>query len=137
MSKEQRSLNMAKIRSKNTTPEKKVRSILHRIGYRFRIHNQKLPGTPDIVIPKYKSVIFVHGCFWHGHENCKRATIPKTNHEFWKHKITVNKERDRLALDSLKKLGYSCLVIWQCEMKNEDMLRQRLIDFLGGINEHR
>lgn len=123
---------MAKVKSKNTTPEKKVRSLLHRLGYRFRIHDKKLPGTPDIVLQKYKSVIFVHGCFWHGHENCKRATIPQTNHEFWKHKITVNKERDGLVLDNLEKLGYSCLVIWQCEIKNEEALRQRLIEFLGG-----
>ena len=91
---EQRSRNMSAIKSKNTKPEIKVRKVLHSMGYRFRLHSKDLPGSPDIVLPKYKTVIFVHGCFWHRHENCKYASTPKTRKEFWNKKFTENKKRD-------------------------------------------
>ncbi len=131
ISPEQRSRNMAQIKGKNTKPEILVRSLLHRMGYRFRLHNKKLPGKPDIILPKYKAVIFVHGCFWHGHEGCKRATIPATRTEFWKSKISENKVRDNNNIAALKNFGYRCLVVWQCELKDEVLLKQRLSDFLG------
>ena len=91
---EQRSRNMSAIKSKNTKPEIKVRKVLHSMGYRFRLHSKDLPGSPDIVLPKYKTVIFVHGCFWHRHENCKYASTPKTRKEFWNKKFTENKKWD-------------------------------------------
>ena len=125
---------MAKIRSKNTTPEKKVRSILHRIGYRFRIHNQKLPGTPDIVLPKYKSVIFVHGCFWHGH-NCKKGKLPSSNTDFWKEKISNNKSRDAKNSDLLVKLGWKVIIIWQCEISKIDNRTKILNKLLEDIKQ--
>lgn len=126
----QRSRTMAQIKGKNTGPEKIVRSLLHRMGYRFRLHCKQLPGTPDIVLPKYKAVIFVHGCFWHAHEGCKRAAIPTTHREFWEKKIFGNRARDDRNIAALESLGYHCLIIWQCELKNEQSLRQRLSDFL-------
>ena len=130
VSPQQRSINMSKVKSKNTKPEKIVRSLLHSLGYRFRLHRKTLPGTPDIVLPKYKAVIFVNGCFWHGHDGCKRATIPDTNKEFWERKISANKVRDQKNIFDLEKLGYRCLVIWQCELKDKNLLIQRLLNFL-------
>lgn len=127
----QRSWNMSRVAGKNTKPEILVRSLLHRMGYRFRLHSKKLPGKPDIVLPKYKKVIFVHGCFWHGHNNCNRAKIPTTRPEFWTSKINKNKERDCRILSEIEKLGFGCLVIWQCETKDVESLRVRLFEFLG------
>ena len=131
ISPEQRSRNMAQVKGKDTKPEKLVRSILHGMGYRFRLYSKLLPGKPDIVLPKYKAVVFVHGCFWHGHDGCKRATIPETRPEFWHDKITGNKERDSRNIAALENLGYRCLVVWQCELKGVELLKQRLSDFLG------
>lgn len=131
ISPEQRSQNMAQVKSKNTKPEMLVRSLLHRMGYRFRLHIKTLPGHPDVVLPRYKAVIFVHGCFWHGHEGCKRATMPATRTEFWRKKIDGNQSRDRRNLNALEELGYRCLVIWQCEMKDIEALKMRLSEFLG------
>ncbi|WP_303172099.1 very short patch repair endonuclease [uncultured Desulfovibrio sp.] len=131
ISPEQRSQNMAQVKSKNTKPEMLVRSLLHRMGYRFRLHIKTLPGHPDVVLPRYKAVIFVHGCFWHGHEGCKRATMPATRTEFWRKKIDGNQSRDRRNLTALEELGYRCLVIWQCEMKDIEALKMRLSEFLG------
>lgn len=131
ISPEQRSQNMAQVKSKNTKPEMLVRSLLHRMGYRFRLHIKTLPGHPDVVLPRYKAVIFVHGCFWHGHEGCKRATMPATRTEFWRKKIGGNQSRDRRNLTALEELGYRCLVIWQCEMKDIEALKMRLSEFLG------
>jgi DNA mismatch endonuclease (patch repair protein) len=125
-----RSRNMAQVKGKHTKPEKLVRSLLHTMGYRFRLCVKKLAGTPDIVLPRHKAVIFVHGCFWHGHEDCKRATIPATNTEFWRAKITGNKERDRRRIAALEALGYRCLTIWQCEMRDSVALKKRLAAFL-------
>jgi DNA mismatch endonuclease (patch repair protein) len=121
---------MSKIKDKDTRPEKLVRSLLHGMGYRFRLHVKNLPGKPDIVLPRHKRIIFVHGCFWHGHANCKRATIPTTRAEFWAAKINGNKERDERVLAALHSMGYQCLVIWQCETKNIVELEKRLSAFL-------
>ncbi|MDE7064967.1 MAG: very short patch repair endonuclease, partial [Desulfovibrionaceae bacterium] len=109
---------MAQVKGKDTKPEKLVRSLLHRMGFRFRLHVKKLPGCPDIVLPRYKAVIFVHGCFWHGHEGCKRAALPVTHRDFWAAKITGNKLRDERNIAELRILGYKILIIWQCEMKD-------------------
>lgn len=107
LTKEKRSWNMSRIRSKNTKPEIIVRSLLHRAGYRFRLHRKDLPGKPDIVLPKYKTVIFVHGCFWHRHKGCKRSNIPKSNKEYWIPKIQKNTKRDKIHYKSLIKDGWT------------------------------
>ena len=125
---EQRSRNMSAIKSKNTKPEIKVRKLLHSMGYRFRLHSKDLPGSPDIVIPKYKTVIFVHGCFWHRHENCKYASTPKTRKEFWNKKFTENKKRDSEIQEKIKILDWRSVVIWECETKNIENLRDKIID---------
>ena len=127
---EQRSRNMSAIKSKNTKPEIKVRKVLHSMGYRFRLHSKDLPGSPDIVLPKYKTVIFVHGCFWHRHENCKYASTPKTRKEFWNKKFTENKKRDSEIQEKIKILDWRSVVIWECETKNIENLREKLIDFI-------
>lgn len=128
---QQRSRNMAQVKSKDTKPEKIVRSLLHGMGYRFRLHVKTLPGKPDIVLPRYKAVIFVHGCFWHGHKDCRRATIPATRTEFWTAKIDSNKKRDRCVLLALENLGYRVLILWQCELKDIHELANRITDFLS------
>ena len=125
---EQRSRNMSAIKSKNTKPEIKVRKVLHSMGYRFRLHSKDLPGSPDIVLPKYKTVIFVHGCFWHRHENCKYASTPKTRQEFWNKKFKTNIERDLEIQDKIKNLDWRSVVIWECETKNMENLRDKIID---------
>lgn len=116
---EKRSEIMSRVRSRNTEPERAVRSALHRRGYRFRIHSRKLPGSPDIVLPKYKTAIFVHGCFWHQHPNCRKATIPQTNAEKWKIKLSQNVLRDEKALSALSELGWFPMVLWECELKKD------------------
>jgi len=121
---------MSHISGKDTKPEILVRSLLHRMGYRFRLHKKNMPGKPDIVLPKYKKVIFVHGCFWHGHENCPRSKRPSTNVEFWNKKIDANIERDKKIIKSLEYLGWKTLIIWTCEIKNEDALKHKLISFM-------
>ena len=125
---EQRSRNMSAIKSKNTKPEIKVRKVLHSMGYRFRLHSKDLPGSPDIVLPKYKTVIFVHGCFWHRHENCKYASTPKIRQEFWHKKFKTNIERDLEIQDKIKNLDWRSVVIWECETKNIENLRDKIID---------
>jgi len=125
---EQRSRNMSAIKSKNTKPEIKVRKILHSMGYRFRLHSKDLPGSPDIVLPKYKTVIFVHGCFWHRHENCKYASTPKTRKDFWNKKFKENIKRDLEIQDKIKNLDWRSVVIWECETKNIENLRDKIID---------
>ncbi len=111
---------MSKIRSRNTKPEIFVRSMLHRMGYRFRLNRKDIFGHPDIVLPKRRIAIFVHGCFWHGHQNCPKSKLPSTNTEFWASKISGNIERDRLVKNTLIELGWRVLVIWQCSMKNKE-----------------
>ena len=115
---EQRSWNMSRVRCANTKPEKVVRSLLHRMGYRFRLYRRDLPGCPDIVLPKYLTVVFVHGCFWHQHVGCRKATIPKTRHNFWKQKLTNNVVRDKKVRRELEDDGWRVLVVWECQIKN-------------------
>ena len=110
---------MSRIRSKNTKPEILVRSKLHRSGYRFRLHAKNLPGKPDIVLPKYNSIIFVNGCFWHRHKGCKYAYKPKTRVKFWEGKFNQNIKRQKEVVKQLKKLGWKVFIIWECETKNE------------------
>ena len=128
---EQRSRNMSAIKSKNTKPEITVRKLLHSMGYRFRLHKKDLPGSPDIVLPKYKTVIFVHGCFWHRHQNCKYASNPKTRREFWEKKFKENIERDKKTQEKLKNLGWKTKIVWECEIKKQDKLIKKLEDFLN------
>ena len=128
-----RSQNMSRIRGKDTKPERIVRSALHSLGFRFRIHRKDLPGTPDIVLPKYRTAILVHGCFWHGHSDCKRATIPSTRPEFWKKKIGGNKIRDEKSLNKLRELGYNVVVVWGCEISSREKATERLERLVGEI----
>ena len=123
---EQRSRNMSAIKSKNTKPEIKVRKVLHSMGYRFRLYRKDLPGSPDIVLPKYKTVIFVHGCFWHRHENCKYASTPKTRQEFWEAKFRENINRDKLKQENLSSKGWKIIVVWECEINDKDFDLSRL-----------
>jgi len=114
---ERRSAVMSRVKGRNTAPEIKVRRALHSMGYRFRLHREDLPGKPDIVLPKYRLCIFVHGCYWHQHLGCKRATFPKSNKEFWINKFMQNKTRDEVATSSLVDLGWKVCVIWECQTK--------------------
>lgn len=131
-SKEIRSYNMSRIRNKDTKPEMLVRKFLHKNGFRYRLHVKDLPGKPDIVLPKYKTVIFIHGCFWHGHEGCKYYVVPKSRTEWWLNKIHANIARDRKDLDSLVSLGWKILTIWECELKIPD----KETFLLGIVNRH-
>jgi DNA mismatch endonuclease (patch repair protein) len=124
LTKEKRSWNMSRIRSKNTKPEITVRSQLHRAGYRFRLHVKDLPGTPDIVLPKYNSVIFVNGCFWHRHPGCKYAYNPKTRVKFWNQKFSQNIKRQEKVQKKLETLEWKVLTIWECEVGNEKMINR-------------
>lgn len=117
LSKEQRKRCMSHIRSKDTKPEVMVRHFLFSRGFRYRLYRKDLPGKPDIVLTKYKTVIFINGCFWHGHKDCKYATLPSENHDFWLTKISGNIERDKLNYEKLNKLGWKVIEIWQCELK--------------------
>lgn len=116
--KEIRSFNMSQIKGKNTKPEMMVRRFLHTNGYRYKLHDKNLPGKPDIVLPKYKTVIFVHGCFWHGHKNCKYFVVPKTRTEWWLNKINGNISKDAKAVKALKKEGWKIITIWECNLKS-------------------
>ena len=127
---EKRSRNMSAIRSNNTKPEIAVRKLLHSMGYRFRLHRKDLPGSPDIVLTKYKTVIFVHGCFWHRHENCKYATTPKTRKEFWENKFNSNKKRDQKIQKEIIDLGWKFIIIWECEARNIQPLEEKLKGYL-------
>lgn len=113
-----RSYNMSQIRSKNSKPEMVVRKFLHGQGLRFRLHVKDLPGKPDLVLKKYNTVIFIHGCFWHGHEGCRYFVLPKTNAKFWETKILTNKERDKASVKALKKDKWRIIEIWECEIKS-------------------
>ncbi len=115
-----RSRNMSAIKEKNTKPELLVRKFCHSQGLRYRLHNKSLPGTPDLVFPKYKCVVFVNGCFWHRHKNCKYSTQPKSNTEFWIKKFLENTERDKRNTAALSKLGWKVHVVWECEVKNQE-----------------
>jgi len=124
---------MSQIKSKDTKPELIVRKYLFANGFRYRLHVKDLPGKPDIVLPKYKTVIFVNGCFWHGHEGCIEASKPKTNSEFWENKIQKNIKRDRNNIKLIENLGWKVIIIWECELKNDLDLNKKLLEKL--INE--
>ena len=117
---------MAAIKSKDTKPEIAVRKLLHSLGYRFRLHRKDLPGSPDIVLPKYKTVIFVHGCFWHRHENCKYATSPKTREEFWENKFNANIKRDLEVQKEIKNIGWKSIILWECEINKKNILDKKI-----------
>lgn len=116
---EKRSWNMSRIKGKNTNPEVCLRSLLHQAGFRFRIHADNLPGKPDIVLPHYKKVIFVNGCFWHRHENCKYAYIPKSRQNFWQEKFARTVLRDQEKAEKLIQKGWQVLTVWECELKKD------------------
>ncbi len=130
ISKKHRSWNMSRIQSRDTKPEKTVRSILHGLGYRFRLHRKDLPGKPDIVLARYNSVIFVHGCFWHRHKECKNASVPKTKKTFWEEKFKANIERDMKVKNELKSNGWRVLVVWECELTDVESVGNELEKFL-------
>jgi len=117
---------MSKIRGKKTKPEELVRKFLFSKGFRYRINDKRYSGRPDIVLPKYHTTIFIHGCFWHGHENCKAAMLPETNTEFWRKKISDNEVRDRKNIENLRNEGWKVIVIWQCEIKNKNNKDKRM-----------
>jgi DNA mismatch endonuclease (patch repair protein) len=127
---EQRRRIMQSVKGKNTTPEMLVRRLVFKAGYRYRLHQKKLPGSPDLVFPARRKVVFVNGCFWHGHA-CSKGKLPKSRPEFWGPKIARNRQRDADALERLRSLGWKALTIWQCETKDSVSLRRTLLKFLG------
>ncbi|WP_334045570.1 very short patch repair endonuclease [Burkholderia cepacia] len=129
ISAEARSKLMGRIHGKDTKPELAVRSILHRLGFRFRLHRKDLPGRPDIVLPRHRKIILVQGCFWHGH-TCRRGAKPKSNQDFWAQKILSNQERDRQNLTALTEAGWSVLELWECEIRAGTGLTERIIEFM-------
>ena len=131
LSRKKRSANMAAIHSKDTSPELAVRKMVHGLGYRYRLHDPKLPGKPDLVFPSRKKVLFVHGCFWHCHTRCKRATIPKTRADFWQKKLASNIERDRRNRRELRALGWETMTVWECGLKNQQKVSERIDGFLA------
>jgi DNA mismatch endonuclease Vsr len=127
----QRSARMALIRSKDTKPEMLIRRVLHGLGYRYRLHRRDLPGAPDLVFPARRMVLFVHGCFWHGHEGCKIAHQPESRPAFWAEKFDRNKARDLRNEEALRRAGWKVLTVWECETKDLSLLEHRLTTFLG------
>ena len=126
----ERSAQMSLVKSKDTGPELKVRKLAHSLGYRYRLHGASLPGKPDLVFVKRKKVVFVHGCFWHRHAGCRKATTPATNLDYWLPKFDRTIERDQRNIERLSSLGWSALVVWECELKDLNALGQRLRAFL-------
>ena len=117
----QRSYNMSRIRSRNTSPERAVRNALWRKGYRYRLNDKRLPGSPDLVLPKYRAVIFINGCFWHGHRGCTKYTVPKTNEQFWREKVARNIARDELNAQRLDTLAWTVITVWECELSKKNL----------------
>lgn len=122
---------MSRIRGKNTTPELVVRRFLHRLGYRYTLHQKELPGTPDLVFPTRRKVIFVHGCFWHHHHRCRDGRVPKSRVGYWSLKLRRNVERDGKSVQRLRRLGWKVMTVWECETDNVGVLGRRLLRFLG------
>lgn len=122
---------MKAVRGRDTEPEMRVRRSLHAMGFRFRLQRADLPGTPDVVLPRYRKIVLVHGCFWHGHEQCKRATLPKNNAETWREKVARNQLRDRRNIGELRALGWDVFVIWECETRDPALLESRLRSFVS------
>jgi DNA mismatch endonuclease (patch repair protein) len=131
-SKEKRSQIMASVHGRDMTPEKIVRSTAHRLGFRFRLHVRNLPGSPDIVFPRYRKIILINGCFWHNHGGCRKSRLPASNVAFWRKKLSDNARRDRRNLRSLRRLGWRVLVLWECELNKPPGLQGRLWEFLHG-----
>ena len=129
---EERSKRMSLIRGTGTVPEMKLRCLVHRMGFRYRLHVKELPGKPDLVFPSKRAIIFMHGCFWHRHSDCKLARLPKSKREFWEPKLEANKKRDLLNQQRLKFLGWRVLVVWECEMADADQLSVIIRKFLQG-----
>lgn len=128
---------MSLIKSRDTQPELLIRQIAHACGYRYRLHVKDLPGQPDLVFPKYRKVIFVHGCYWHRHPKCKLARLPKSKLDFWVPKLTQNRERDLKTVRQLRRDGWQVLVIWECQTKRTDAVERRIRTFLGKKNAKR
>ncbi|HHJ13330.1 MAG TPA: DNA mismatch endonuclease Vsr [Gammaproteobacteria bacterium] len=133
----ERSRRMSLIRSKGSAPEMKLRRLVHRMGFRYRLHVKELPGTPDLVLPSRQSVIFMHGCYWHRHEGCKLARLPKSKLDFWKPKLEANKERDSLVRQQLTAQGWRVLVVWECEMADTEKVSSVVRDFLRGMENEK
>lgn len=131
MTPEQRSRCMAAVKSNDTKPEMIVRRYLHSLGFRYGLHNKKLPGSPDIILRRFKTVIFINGCFWHGHENCNNYRMPKSNVDFWQSKINRNRARDERNLNDLQKLGWRVIVIWECQLKTKELREQTFHEILN------
>ncbi|WP_395317221.1 very short patch repair endonuclease [Variovorax sp. UC74_104] len=127
----QRSERMARVRGRDTKPELVVRRLLHSRGYRYRLHDKKLPGSPDLVFPRKRKVIFVHGCFWHRHEGCRLARMPKSRIDFWSTKLNGNQARDQRKLAALAQQGWSAMIVWECELRDLEALASRLEGFLN------
>jgi DNA mismatch endonuclease (patch repair protein) len=125
---------MRAIRSKDTGPEMTIRRLVHRLGYRFRLHAKKLPGAPDIVLPSRRKIIFVHGCFWHMHESCRDGRIPQSREEYWRPKLYRTRERDQTNVDALSSLGWESLIIWECELRDMEVVRNKVVHFLEREN---
>lgn len=130
ISKELRSRNMSRIQRKDTKPELAVRSILHNNGFRFRLHRKDLPGTPDVVLPKYRAVIFIHGCFWHRHKGCRLAYEPKSRTAFWNAKFEENMMRDASVCRRLRRCGWRVAVVWECEVADPNCVMRRILDLI-------
>lgn len=130
LTKRERSVRMALVRSKDTKPELTVRRLVHRMGFRYRLHDKRLPGQPDLVFPARHKAIFVHGCFWHRHAGCKLARIPKSRVAFWKAKLDENRRRDRRNIARIRRAGWSSLVIWECQLQRLGVLQLRIRNFL-------
>lgn len=126
LSQKDRSALMARVRSSNTKPELRVRKLAHAMGLRFRLKRRDLPGTPDLIFPKYRLAVFVHGCFWHRHPGCPRATVPKSRVEFWTRKLEANVARDQRVVRALEEREWRVLILWECELKDESWLEERL-----------
>jgi DNA mismatch endonuclease, patch repair protein len=124
---------MARVRGRDTVPELFVRSLVHRLGYRFRLQGRDLPGRPDLVFRSRRKVIFVHGCFWHSHSRCANARVPKSRHAFWANKLSSNKARDRRSLSKLTRMGWSYLVVWECDLSAPEPLAGKIIEFLDSL----
>lgn len=129
--KSSRSRLMARVRTRDTAPEIRVRKLLHRAGYRFRLHPADLPGKPDVVLPRFRTALFVHGCFWHGHD-CPKGSRPSTNVEFWNAKLDRNRQRDQSVGEALEREGWAVLTVWECELRSPEKLLSRVRDFLEG-----
>lgn len=128
---------MSRVRGRDTKPEIRVRRLLHRAGYRFRLHRRDLPGRPDIFLPKHRLAVFVHGCFWHGHEGCRRGKLPDTRPEFWASKIAGNRARDARAVEELAALGIASVTLWECQLKEDAAIIARIREVTGrGTGAH-